>query len=140
MRHASKGILVCALLAACDEPVAREGKIDESLSAIYAEVFVPAGCTGCHDAEAPGGLDLSTVEAAYASLVGMPAEGKRCAPVGSVRVVPENASVSLLVHKLEGHDETDAPVCGKPMPQETRLGRREIDAVRAWIDRGAHND
>ena len=53
------------------------------------------------------------------------------------RVIPGNASGSLLIHKLE--DPT--PPVGARMPRGAPpLAQATIDMVRAWIDAGAANN
>jgi hypothetical protein len=128
--------IVCGWLAACGS-TPQDGEIAEQFSALYQEVLVANGCVKCHDADAPGGLDMTSEEAAYQALVGAAAKGTKCAPAGTLRVAPGAADESLLVHKLEGHDAIDQPVCGKPMPQMTRLDEKAIERVRNWIDLGA---
>ena len=123
-------------LSGCESPAQQEG-VTESFAALYAEVLVPRGCVGCHDADAPGGLDMTSAEGSYHALVGTPAEGSKCAPMGTLRVAPGDSNDSLLVHKLEGHDAASQPVCGKPMPQKQQLEAAEIERIRDWIDQGA---
>jgi hypothetical protein len=108
-----------------------------SAQVFYQEVLVINGCVQCHDADAPGGLDMTSADLAYQGLVGAAAQGSKCAPMGTLRVAPGDSDGSLLVHKLEGHDASEQPVCGKPMPQMQRLDPADIERVRLWIDRGA---
>jgi hypothetical protein len=131
---ATLGILIAT---ACGSPENHGDEPEESFSALYDDVFVPHGCPGCHDAHAPGGLDMTSAARAYEQLVDVPAHGSKCAPEGLVRVLPGDADQSLLVQKLQGHDAEQKPVCGKPMPQTTSLPAAEITRVRAWIDQGA---
>jgi hypothetical protein len=147
-----RGLLVtvgalCLSLSACSEP--EDGKLrarlsgagaEESFVALYEEIFVPHGCVDCHDDDAPGGLAMTDPQLAHAQLVGVAATGKKCEPVGSLRVDPGNADASLLIHKLEGHDDEAQPVCGNPMPIKTNLEPDEIARIRAWIDQGAPNN
>jgi hypothetical protein len=131
----------CALgiiLAACS-PQADDDE-GEVFSSIYAEIFVPHGCVKCHDADAPGGLDMTDPAHAYEGLVSKPAQGTKCAPSGALRVAPGDSDGSLLVHKLEGHDASERPVCGKPMPQMEPVAAGDIERVRSWIDRGANTE
>jgi len=132
-------IVTCGWLAACGADPG-EGKVQESFSALYQEVLVANGCAQCHDADAPGGLDLTSAEVAYQGLVGAAAQGAKCAPMGTLRVSPGDSDGSLLVHKLEGHDASEQPVCGKPMPQQERIAGTDIERVRIWIDQGAEED
>jgi hypothetical protein len=112
-----------------------KAEAEESFAALYDEILVPNHCTGCHGTESA--LNLATREDAYAQMVGVEAKSKACSPTGTLRVSPGDASESLLIHKLEGHDAEGEPVCGKPMPQTEPLDPKEIERVRAWIDEGA---
>jgi hypothetical protein len=50
----------------------------------------------------------------------------------------EHADASLLMWKLEGVDNTGAPVCGRSMPVGgARMRAESLAAIRAWIDAGA---
>jgi hypothetical protein len=139
MRVGAIILVGCGLsVSACGSP-AEQGAVAENFSALYAEVFVPKGCVGCHDADAPGGLDMSSADGSYQALVGAPAQGTKCAPAGTLRVAAGDSDGSLLVHKLEGHDATSQPVCGKPMPQKEQLEASQIERVRNWIDQGAES-
>jgi hypothetical protein len=139
MRVSAQVLVACGWLAACGS-TSQEGEVEESFAALYQDVLVANGCVGCHDADAPGGLDLTSVEFAYQGLVGAAAKGAKCAPMGTPRVAPGDSDGSLLVHKLEGHDASDQPVCGKPMPQMERVDPQDIERVRVWIDQGAEMD
>lgn len=138
MRINATILVACSLSVwACWSPSDQKGAVSEDFSALYAEVFVAEGCVDCHDADAPGGLDMSSAEIAYQALIDAPAQGGKCAPVGTLRVAPGDSDGSLLVQKLEGHDATSQPVCGKPMPQKEQLEASQIERVREWIDHGA---
>ncbi|MFT3925852.1 MAG: hypothetical protein QM778_25135 [Myxococcales bacterium] len=139
MRSHAQVLALGCLLAGCGSSASQEGAV-ESFSALHQDVFVQGGCVKCHDSDGPAGLDLSTPELAYHGLVGARAQGTKCAPSGSMRVAPGDSSASLLIHKLEGHDAANQPVCGKPMPQMERLASDEIERVRLWIDDGAESD
>ncbi|MBV9947726.1 MAG: hypothetical protein JOZ69_12805 [Myxococcales bacterium] len=122
---------------------------------------MPAADGGLRGGIRVGKLDLSSIDAGYASLVNTAAQGTSVPAVdyqdaavcntlqagspGSVRVVPGNAGASLLYLKVHGFD-APAP-CGAPMP-EPRPGPGEIDAgpltqaasaaeIMTWIDQGA---
>jgi len=107
-----------------------------TFSAIYREVFVPAGCTLglCHGEGARGGrLDLFPRADAHAALVGVVSTSRTCG--GQVLVVPRDPDASLLVQKLDG-----TPRCGAPMPPDVVLPPAHLEQVRSWIVRGAPND
>jgi len=104
--------------------------LDELVTGIFAE-----RCASCHtDHFPPGGVDLSSVEGAAASLVGRPSE----LWPGATRVVPGSHASSYLLWKLLGLPG----VFGDPMPPEgdwpsDRLcGTPDADLRRiaAWID------
>ena len=92
---------------------------------VSAELFAPK-CASCHapGAQAP---DLSST-GALSSLVGVTGAG------GVVRVVPGDASASLLYQKLDGS------AAGSRMPLGGMATSYEMDLVRNWIDQGATLD
>ena len=133
---------------------------------VYADVIGPH-CSGCHAPSLDGGvarggfrvgmLDMSNVDAGYANLINIHAQGTAVPAIGydaavvcdtldagpgSVRVVPGMASSSLLCLKLGGF--TTPPPCGAPMP-EPAPGPGPIDGgqaaafaeVQSWINQGA---
>jgi len=138
-------------------------------SQVYADV-IAGHCAGCHGgAPAPDGgvrgglrvglLNMSTVDAGYAGLINVAAQGTGVPPLGydagacntleagtlgSVRVVPRDAGASLLFLKVHGY--TTAPPCGNPMPEPMAAGPGPIldggqDLAAAeimnWINQGA---
>jgi hypothetical protein len=104
---------------------------------VYAEVLEPT-CSPCHR---PGQLapfmDFSTQSTAYEALVGVKASGPSCGSSGDTRVVPGNASGSLLFQKVsEAH-----PPCGAPMPFDSpSLPSAKVTLIEDWINAGASND
>jgi hypothetical protein len=121
----------------CVEP------IEPRWSSIYAGAFATRCASAtCHGARVRGELDLSTEATAYLSLVSVRASGSTaCEQVGSLRVVPGDPDVSLLVHKLTGFTASGEDVCGRLMPLSGgRLPAQHIDAIREWIARGAPED
>jgi mono/diheme cytochrome c family protein len=106
-------------------------------------------CIFCHGPTADGGegsgeafgkLDMSSVDAGYANLVGVPAEGAACAADGGpVRVVPGNAAESLLYLKVNGFNTP--PPCGGAMPKSGEIpdGGQAVlvEQVQTWINQGA---
>lgn len=119
---------------------------------VYSSV-ISARCIGCHR---PGGsgvnaglLDMSTQDAAYANLVGIAAQGTSagtsgitCASTSLVRVVPSDASTSLLFTKAHSKLVGELAPCGSPMPpgSSASLTAAQIDLLGAWINAGAAND
>lgn len=113
------------------------GDRSPTFSAVYENVFEPAGCnTGsCHGAGA-GNLAMGTREEAYDDLVGVASDGPACSGEGVTRVVPGDPGRSLLMDKI-----ANRPVlCGSPMPPSAQLKAEEIEQVRQWILRGAQDD
>lgn len=95
-----------AVLAAQPKP-----EFDTSVKAVFA-----AKCVACHGATAPqGGLDLRTSEAVL--------KGGKSGPA----IAPGAAAKSLLIDKI---------VTGQMPPGKVKLTDKEVDQVRAWIDRG----
>lgn len=103
---------------------------------------VQTSCAGaaCHVGGSAGGLSMPSIGEAHAALVNM---GPSTAAMGGAcegqepYVVPGDADNSLLVHKIEGMDETGAMVCGNRMPIGPALSTEQIDTIRMWIDMGA---
>jgi hypothetical protein len=101
------------------------GTGEPTFSSIYAEILTRrcAG-QGCHDTEAPGGVDLRSVTAAYETLAD--------------RVVPGDPDASALVRRL-----TPA-LCESPcktMPLDRPpLVAADVERIREWILRGAVDD
>ncbi len=108
--------------------------LQPSLDSIQANIFSPtcavAGChTGPTGPSLPSGMDLSSANASFASLVNV-------ASVESptiLRVAAGDANNSYLIHKLEGSAAVGArmPFGGPFLDQST------IDVIRLWIDSGA---
>jgi len=108
--------------------------LQPSLASIQENVFTP-GCSlsGCHSGPAgpnlPAGMDLSSADASFASLVNVAS-----AQVATeLRVAAGDAAASYLVQKLEGSAAAGSrmPLGGPFLDQET------IDVIRLWIDSGA---
>lgn len=107
---------------------------------VYPCVMV-ANCSGaaCHVGGSSGGLAMDDIDSAYAALVNAgPAPAPNlCAGADEPYVVPGMPEGSLLIHKLDGVDETGAAVCGTPMPIGTPLTTEQDEALRMWIMDGA---
>jgi hypothetical protein len=141
-------------------------------SGVYATVIMPH-CLPCHTSAVPladggtriggglrvGMLDMASVDAGYSNLIDMAAMGTsvpatdwmdaavcntlEAGAPGHIRVVPGDASTSLIALKVNGF--TTRPPCGAPMP-EPAPGPGEIDGggqdtaymmIRDWINQGA---
>ena len=108
--------------------------LQPSLTSIQANVFA-ASCafSGCHsgpaDGSLPTGMDLTSADASYSSLVGVTSVEEPTLQ----RVMPEDPDASYLVQKLEGTAATgDRMPLGGPF-----LDQASIDVIRLWIENGA---
>jgi len=102
------------------------------LLAVQAQVFTPrCALSGCHvGTTAPFGLDLGSVSASAASLVGVPS-GEMA---GLKRVAPGDAANSYLYWKLSGNPSIN----GDPMPASGGpLSGADLSLIASWIDGGA---
>jgi hypothetical protein len=132
-RAAVSPVAVSALslvFAACDDGGSPASKVAApTLAQLHVEVLKPS-CTfsACHAGPNPkAGLDLTTLDAAHAALVGAPSRDGT-----GVRVVAGNAEESLLYQVLLG--PTDS---ARQMPLGFELDAAVIEQVKAWIDAGA---
>jgi hypothetical protein len=103
-----------------------------TLTSIQTDVFTPR-CSGCHNGVGvtlPGAMDLTSVSASHAALVGVAS-----VEVPSLqRVTAGDPNDSYLIHKLEGGPNivgSRMPFGGPPLPQAT------VDSIRDWIAAGA---
>src|SRR5580704_8562125 len=104
---------------------------------VYMTILQPT-CSPCHK---PGGVgsfqDFSSQSSAYTALVGVKASGPSCGSSNETRVVPGNASQSLLFQKVSEAN----PPCGSQMPLGgPPLSSAQMTLVEAWINAGALND
>src|SRR5688572_4445964 len=103
-----------------------------TLTSIQTNVFTPR-CSGCHNgasATLPGAMNLTSVAASYAALVGIAS----LEVPALQRVTAGNPDNSYLIRKLEGGPNIVAnrmPLAGSPLPQTT------IDSIRLCITNGA---
>lgn len=112
--------------------------IEANWSSVYRVLLAP--CSSCHAPDAAGvsiaGLDLSSADVAWTSLVNVPAHANDdalravCGGAGRMLVLPFDPDHSLLVNLTDG----SAPPCGRRM---ARFVGRELDALRGWIASGA---
>lgn len=115
----------------CIEPIA------PTLASIHAEIFKPS-CTfnACHGAVSPKeGLDLSSVETAYANLLTASAQ------MPSMQLVsPGKPEDSYLINKLTGQAMAPRSSSGQVsvrMPLGGALCEPKMEAIREWIRAGA---
>lgn len=106
--------------------------VQPSLVSIQNNIFTPI-CSGCHSGPPgpilPAGMDLSSANASFASLVDVASFEVPTL----LRVAVGEADNSYLIHKLEG-----TAAVGSRMPQGGPfLDQATIDVVRLWIDSGA---
>lgn len=106
-----------------------------SFANIQTTIFTPA-CESCHTdvGRTPAaGLNLKP-GSAYSNLVSQNSPAK----AGAVRVIPNNATGSYLVQKLEGA----ADIVGRRMPLAGPpfLSDAQVALIRQWINEGARNN
>jgi hypothetical protein len=115
-----------ATLSACGLPPTLQSIHEETIS-------VSCRSSSCHGGGSPqNGIDLRTVESAYASLVNVESVD---AP-GWIRVLPGDPERSLMyvVISNEVDDEVEDV---RHMPIGFKLEDDQIEQVREWIERGA---
>ena len=96
-----------------------------------------ASCTSatCHGGSSAATTLVLTSAKSWAALVNVKSGPAACS--GKVLVVPSNVASSYLVNKLTG----TGMCAGTQMPKGgAALSTAQVDAVRAWICRGAKND
>jgi hypothetical protein len=111
--------------------------IQPTLQSIQTNVFTPL-CAGCHTGPTsgtlPGGMNLTSVSASHASLVGV---ASITTPTVQ-RVSAGDANNSFLIHKLEGVIPGGGAVPGSRMPLGGQpLSPATIATIRQWINAGA---
>jgi hypothetical protein len=108
------------------------GTVQATLQSIQDNIFTPI-CSSCHTGvgtSLPGSMNLSSVTASRAALVGVASVEQP----GVQRVSPSHSASSYLVQKLQG----DPGISGNRMPfGGPFLDQPTIDVVRQWIDAGA---
>ena len=96
-------------------------------------------CVLCHGMEPRDAINgafgnIQDKAAAYAALVGKPAQGSACKGKG-MYVVARSPQTSLLAQKL-----TATPPCGTRMPQGGEVSDATLELVTSWIMAGAQNN
>jgi polyvinyl alcohol dehydrogenase (cytochrome) len=114
---------------------------DATFTNVYQGVLCANGCDKVCHTSATGAAQLGLLgkDAAYASLVGVPAmDATACGGKGQ-RVVAGNADMSVLYQKL-----ANTQTCGTRMPpggpQSGDFAPAALDALKAWINAGAPNN
>ena len=103
------------------------------LADVHALVFVPACATsGCHDASAAGGLDLTTENGSRLALLDVVPQNGAARSSGWKLVVAGNVDDSFLYRKIikPGLGE------GAAMPIGLRLTEPYVELVERWMHRG----
>lgn len=127
MRSELRGLIVLALLGACDA-----GAEEDPPAVTFVEVrerVLEASCAfmACHSGASPAGmLGLDGDDAHAQLLADSPMAGKP-------RIVPGDSASSYVMQKLT----EEMPVLGDPMPPPAPLDDERLALVRAWIDDGA---
>lgn len=133
MRHYLT-LITAFVLMACGSETTVEVP-EPTLSDIQAKVFTPScAISGCHNANAEGGLDLRAGQS-YANLVSVPAQKSK---EDLLRVKPGDANNSFLIRKLvrpAGGEGTLMPQ-GRPEGLDAEV----IEAIKTWINNGAQNN
>jgi hypothetical protein len=108
--------------------------LQPSLASIQTSIFTPTcSVAGCHSGppgpNLPAGMDLSSANASFSSLINI---ASFQVPT-TLRVAVGDADNSYLIRKLEGTSSV-----GSRMPQDGPfLDQATIDVIRLWIDTGA---
>jgi mono/diheme cytochrome c family protein len=109
--------------------------IEANFSSIHANRLSTGSCalSSCHGAAAEGGMNFSlSKNEVHAFLVGELSAGG-----GNLqRVATSSRAISFLYLKISD----DNAEGGRMPPLGDRLPQCEIDAIGAWIDKGAPND
>jgi hypothetical protein len=139
-------VMAAIAFAGCDEALSTVAgptpNLEPTFTSIQRFIFEAndaagrAACTGCHTnvGRTPSAGMTLVGATAYASLVGVPSNGKP----GAVRVIPGDPDNSYLVQKLEGH----SGIVGQRMPRTggPYLTEGQMLIIKRWITRGAPND
>lgn len=109
---------------------------------VYSDIL-SGSCTPCHSTgvgSGAGALNMGTQAMAYSNLL-LAASGSSCRGSGLTRVVPGDASMSLLFEKVD----SATPPCGSQMPEAcggagTCLSGAQVQELEDWINEGAKNN
>jgi hypothetical protein len=128
-------VAITAFAAACggSDPVVNPGAGAPTLLQVQSQVLTPrCALSGCHvgGVGAPFGLDMSSVSASSASLVGVASSEIP----GMLRVDPGDAAGSYMYWKISGNPN----ILGDPMPLSgAPLSDGDLALIASWIDGGA---
>jgi hypothetical protein len=86
--------------------------------------------SGCHNATASGGMNLSEGQA-YGNIVNVASTSEP----NFMRVTPSDADNSYIIIKLEGRQNV-----GARMPLTGSLSQNDIRTIKNWINNGAQNN
>ena len=114
-------------------PVSAPPPAAPTLLTVQSQVFTPhCALAGCHvGAGAPFGLDMSSVSASTASLIGVASAEMP----GLSRVAPGDSANSYLYWKVTANPN----IAGDPMPQTGGpLSNGDLSLIASWIDGGAN--
>ena len=107
---------------------------EPTLSDVHAMVLKPACANaGCHDDDAAGQLDLSTIEASREALLAAVPINKLAVRSGWLRVAPGDLDRSFLYRKITQPGLGE----GAPMPIGLRLTDPYVQLIARWIEDGA---
>jgi hypothetical protein len=122
---------------ATDRVSAGDASAPATFTDVYTAILRPT-CSSCHTPGGEGSFqDFSSQARAYAALVGVKASGPSCGTSGETRVVPGNASQSLIFQKVT----ESTPPCGSQMPLGgPPLSGAQTTLIEDWINAGALND
>lgn len=129
-------VAIMASAAACgggSDPVVNGGAGAPTLVQVQSQILTPhCALSGCHvgGAGAPFGLDMSSVSASSASLIGVAS----AEIPGMSRVAPGDSANSYMYWKLSGNPN----ILGDPMPASGGpLNAGQLALIASWIDGGA---
>lgn len=106
------------------------GELEPTLASLQANVFGLI-CSDCHNPNGPGPMPLDTEQNTYDNLVNV--QSFEVPPL--LRVNPGDAENSYLIWKIEGR--SSIVFDPMPPPPQPRLSQEQIDAIAAWIAKGA---
>lgn len=104
---------------------------DTTFAAVQEIVFEREGCTGCHNAQASGGLDLSE-GLSWANLYEVPAAGSDL-----LLLAPGDEQRSYLWNKLAAWTDDSLLISGGKMPPAGAISEPALELIRLWINAGA---
>ncbi len=138
-------VLIAALLISVSACEKKEEGPASSFELIQSRILTPScAIPSCHASQADATFNehqlILTAGSSYDNLVGVDPHNANALADGLLRVKPNDAESSLLIHKLhiEDHHSSDY---GNPMPlglQKLSVG--QVEYIRQWIENGAPKD